>query len=89
MTPRPAANDDGARGLPSARSIDGRRPPIDTHRRKNPQGAEIAPEPFAPFDFCNPEAKLLVIQLLRRTAPEFAATPTSIHTSHEFFRAGA
>jgi hypothetical protein len=44
---------------------------------------------FTPFDFWILEARLLLTQFLRLTAPEFAATHPSIHTSHEFFRPGA
>ena len=44
---------------------------------------------FSPFDFCNLEARLLLTRFPRRAAPEFAPTPTSLHTSHEFFPRGA
>jgi hypothetical protein len=45
-------------------------------------------EPGSPFDFWILEARLLLTQFLRRAAPEFAAHPTSTHTSHEFCYSG-
>ncbi len=52
-------------------------------RDQNPADA------LAPFDFSILEARLLLTRFPRRSAPEFAASPPSLHTSHEFFPPGA
>ena len=63
------------------------RPP-GMQRPPPPRDQKAAPR-VAAFDFCILEARLLLTQFPRRAAPEFAAIPTPIHTSHEFFLSGA